>query len=186
MDRLIDEGVEKEGKTLDFTLIKSTFESKTETVNDQHVIDTLFSILDFQKFKEMMLAFKLNKIDVKGTSTIEEFTDDWAELRAKLKEDAYILINNQTGHGWKMTHDYKDRKAYCLDNVDFFKGKLKCLEQFHELTKMDVIMRNVNFEELNDTMQDGDAMLKNMQEQGGNWMEECKFVKKWDNKDAIM
>jgi len=60
MDTLIDKECVAKGFTLDFGVIKEYFqrEDSNDDPIDSHVMDTLASMLDFLKFKEMMLAFK--------------------------------------------------------------------------------------------------------------------------------
>jgi len=45
-------------------------------VIDSHVFDTLSSILDFQKFKEMMLVFK-NREDLQTTPSVHPEIANW-------------------------------------------------------------------------------------------------------------
>lgn len=56
MDNLITEISAKLELTLDFELLTSEFEKNPDGAADNHVIETLFTILDFHKFKELMIA----------------------------------------------------------------------------------------------------------------------------------
>lgn len=75
-DKLIDEECSKLSIKLDLELIQKEFEKNHEIIKDNHVVDTLFSILDFNKFKDMMIAFKLDNVDSTAAvnNTVDSFT----------------------------------------------------------------------------------------------------------------
>jgi len=56
MDKAITDQCKELGLVLDFELLTTEFEKDPESAADNHVIETLFTILDFHKFKELMLA----------------------------------------------------------------------------------------------------------------------------------
>jgi len=79
MDNLIDSECVSLKFNLDFALIKFFFErdtNNTDEVVDEHVFDTLSSILDFQKFKEMMLVFK-NKEERTTNLVVNASVGNW-------------------------------------------------------------------------------------------------------------
>jgi len=58
MDNAITDQCTKLNLALDFELLTTEFEKDPDSAADNHVIETLFTILDFHKFKELMLAYK--------------------------------------------------------------------------------------------------------------------------------
>lgn len=55
MDKAITDECERQKQTLDLELLTSEFEKNPDGAADNHVIETLFTIIDFHKFKELML-----------------------------------------------------------------------------------------------------------------------------------
>lgn len=55
MDNAISNECVRQGLSLDFELLTKEFEKNSDAAADNHVIETLFTILDFHKFKELML-----------------------------------------------------------------------------------------------------------------------------------
>jgi len=56
MDNLIETTAKKLGTTIDLKVIKEKFEKDPKAADDSHIIETLFSMTDFIKFKELMVA----------------------------------------------------------------------------------------------------------------------------------
>jgi len=79
MDALIEE-CGRDTK-LDVQLVYNEFESQSALVKDTHVLDTLFSILDFLKFKEMMLAFQVKEQTPSfSQQNLSEVSEDMGKL----------------------------------------------------------------------------------------------------------
>mmetsp|Transcript_42886 Transcript_42886/g.36051 ORF Transcript_42886/g.36051 Transcript_42886/m.36051 type:complete len:84 (+) Transcript_42886:159-410(+) len=68
MDNLIETTAKKLGSPVDLRVIKEEFEKDPKAAGDSHIIETLFSMTDFIKFKELMVAYQTQKIDVHNPS----------------------------------------------------------------------------------------------------------------------
>jgi hypothetical protein len=102
-------------------LIQKEFESNPAAVKDHHVVDTLFSLLDFNKFKEMMLAFKSDSLKSahKANNAIEGGFD---KFHSDLMDDSMnLLINDADNAAWKVTHEDSTRKISVLDDPNKLK-----------------------------------------------------------------
>jgi len=56
MDNLMETTAKSLGTPIDLKVIKEEFEKDPKAAADSHVIETLFSMTDFIKFKELMIA----------------------------------------------------------------------------------------------------------------------------------
>lgn len=107
-DKLIDEECTKLSIKLDLEQIQTEFEKNPDIIKDNHVVDTLFSILDFNKFKDMMIAFKLDNVNAKAT--VNNTVDSFSTYHADLMDDAYNLLKDEEDNkNWKVTHQDENR-----------------------------------------------------------------------------
>jgi len=105
MDKLINEICAKLGLTLDFELLTSEFEKNPDGAADNHVIETLFTILDFHKFKELMLAYQnLDETSTQdSTNPSQSVTNDEISSQLELMvEDGRTLLNSGDLEIWKL------------------------------------------------------------------------------------
>lgn len=110
MDELIDSQCKEMQIELDLELIKRELESNPSLFTDDHMVDTLQSILDFQKFKIMILAQNKREIIDKPLNEVTK-VDDMTEFRNMLLNDTKILIEINDSKEWKLTNEAKGRKA---------------------------------------------------------------------------
>jgi len=58
MDRLIEDGCDRLNFKLDLEEVSKEFIKNPSLFKDTHVVDTLFSIIDFNKFKQLIINNK--------------------------------------------------------------------------------------------------------------------------------
>ena len=75
-DKLIEDESANLGFKLDLELIQKAFTENPEVVKDDHVVDTLFSMLYFNKFKALMLNFKRESQQTVASANVVDTVDD--------------------------------------------------------------------------------------------------------------
>jgi len=106
MDNAIDEECLKLNCTLDFECIKSKLLTEHTSIKDDNVVDTLYSILDFQKFKKMMIAFQKKNEPTLDSNQIKTHSSsiNYQDLSNIIESDAKLLILSRSLEGWIITH----------------------------------------------------------------------------------
>lgn len=110
-------------------------------IKDHHVVDTLFSILDFNKFKDMMVAFRTDNLSAKGV--VDNTVNSFSAYHADLMDDAYTLLKDESDNkNWKLTHEEKSRSIYILEGNSNL--NLKVCKDFTQLRKFVSVFKGVN------------------------------------------
>jgi hypothetical protein len=171
-------------------LIQKEFESNPKAVKDHHVVDTLFSLLDFNKFKEMMLAFKSDsmKSTNKVNNTIEGGFDTF---HTDLMEDSMnLLINDTDNAAWKVTHEDTKLKISVLDDPNKLKYKLKTCPDLSQIRKFSSQFTGVKFDKVKGFIGDFQKWITcdKLRSQGGpmTWMNKVNEVKRIDESTNII
>lgn len=148
MDKLILEEAEAQGTPLDLELIKTAFEQDPKGAADSHVIETLFSITDFLKFKELMVAFKSSKLyvqDISFSGLVRQV--DVPLLKAALIEDAKTLHEYNDEDIWDIYSKIdEDKIIYKTKKVQKLNEKLKSFKIETEVFKFIFRIKNIKLD----------------------------------------
>lgn len=152
MDETISEECSNQGLNLDFELIKSEFEKNPNGAADNHVVETLFTILDFQRFKELMVAYnKKDEIDttVSTTTTLTNDTNDIDVMVDSLISDGKVLLDSKDSDIWKIHTKVSDsRVAYQSTSTESVQSKLKLMNIKNKIWKFDIILPNIQYDKI--------------------------------------
>lgn len=145
------------------------------------MVDTLFSILDFNKFKDMMIAFKLDNVN--ATAIVNNTVDSFSTYHADLMDDAYNLLKDEEDNkNWKVTHQDENRSIYVMEGKTDF--NLKVVKDIAQLRKFVSVFRGVNYDKIKDFIGDFGKWITcdTIKAQGGpmSWMNNMKEVKRID------
>lgn len=157
MDNAITEQCTKLNLTLDFELLTTEFEKDPDGAADNHVIETLFTILDFHKFKELMLAYKQhdeqenngNKTNV-NENISHNTDDDIGSQLEQMVEDGKILLESGDKDIWKLHTKIADKQRTCYQSKDLsvLQTKLKIFKLKNSIWKFDVIMKDMDYNKI--------------------------------------
>lgn len=110
MDETIEKECEKQGLKLDLGTLTSEFEKDPKGAADNHTIETLYTIVDFHKFKELMLAYKdKDKLEAAATVSATGVVDT-DEVMKQLKEDALVLVGTKDSDMWELHTKVSDQR----------------------------------------------------------------------------
>lgn len=146
MDDAITEECDRQKVSLDFESLKYEFEQNSHSAADNHVIETLFTILDFHKFKELMVAY--NSKDAHNEVQQDANGTDKAEIEGlveKLVQDGKVLLESKDSNIWKVhTKVSEERIAYESKEITHIQPKLQVMQIKNKIWKFDIILPNID------------------------------------------
>lgn len=161
MDKLIEDEIKLLGHELDIDLVKKSFnENPNIAIKDRHLFDTLYSIIDFVKFKELMLAYNSNNID--KTCSYENTQGNIHEFRKLLIQDGLKLLEGSNEDIWTLYMKNNEKQmVYTTTDNDELQKSMKILDfSNNKLFKFDIIIENVEYEKIVKMRTDFELMKK--------------------------
>jgi len=150
MDQQITDQSTKQGLNLDFELLKNEFENNPDGAADNHVIETLFTILDFHKFKHLMLAYKDKENYVVELDSTTNHYPDLDNTHHQLIEDGIALLGTKDSDIWKLhTKVGINRECYQSKDIKSIQPLLKVIKLKNSVWKIDIIMKDINYNKIN-------------------------------------
>lgn len=142
-------------------MLKNELEKNENNFKNDYVIDTLWVMLDFMKFKKLMLAFKNKHVDVDKSVITKNINSSTVKDYIKLLHNDWLTLF-EVNDGWRVTHDYGvGRRSYINNQINNLK-LLTIKQEINELRKLDLIMKDVPFEKLLPFMKDHKKFMEKM------------------------